>query len=242
VIRRAARRALRPVLVPVAIRRLRRQAARAGDLRGLLDVAYDFDLAGMRILPLQIRSEIEALLTELERLRPRVVVEIGTALGGTLFLLSRVAAPDALIVSVDLPGGPFGGGYPRWRAPLYRSFRGEGQRMELLRADSHEPATVERVRRIVDGATVDVLLIDGDHSYEGVAGDYERYEPLVRDGGLVAFHDIVDSTPEARAHHHWVGGVPQFWRELSQGRERREFVEDPGQGYAGLGVLTVRRS
>jgi cephalosporin hydroxylase len=240
VVRRAARRALRPALVPVAVRRLRRQAAAARDLPELLDVAFGFELAGINIEPLQIRSEIEALLAHLERLRPRVVVEIGTAHGGTLFLLSRVAAHDALIVSVDLPGGAFGGGYPAWRAPLYRSFRRERQRIELLRADSHEHATVERVRAIAGGAHLDVLLIDGDHSYEGVSQDYECYGPLVRAGGVVILHDIVESTAEAREHNHFVGDVPEFWRQVSEGRERCEFVEDPAQGYAGIGVLMVR--
>lgn len=37
---------------------------------------------------------------------------------------------------------------------------------------------------------VDVLLIDGDHSLEGVKADYERFEPFVREGGLILFHDV----------------------------------------------------
>jgi hypothetical protein len=34
-----------------------------------------------------------------------------------------------------------------------------------------------------------VLFIDGDHSYEGVMKDFERWSPMVVAGGLVAFHD-----------------------------------------------------
>jgi len=42
----------------------------------------------------------------------------------------------------------------------------------------------------------DFLFIDGDHTYEGVEGDFEMYSPLVRRGGIIAFHDIVPGPPE----------------------------------------------
>lgn len=38
-------------------------------------------------------------------------------------------------------------------------------------------------------AAVDLLYIDGDHGGEHVVGDYERYSPLVRTGGLIVFDD-----------------------------------------------------
>src|SRR5215216_3889291 len=59
----------------------------------------------------QKRSEIGALLQILAADTPRRVLEIGTARGGTLFLVSRVSHPRATLATVDLPGGPFGGGY-----------------------------------------------------------------------------------------------------------------------------------
>lgn len=36
---------------------------------------------------------------------------------------------------------------------------------------------------------LDVLFIDGDHSYEGVFADYERHSQSVKDGGVILFHD-----------------------------------------------------
>ena len=32
-------------------------------------------------------------------------------------------------------------------------------------------------------------MIDGDHTYEGVKADFERYAPLVRRGGVIIFDD-----------------------------------------------------
>jgi hypothetical protein len=37
----------------------------------------------------------------------------------------------------------------------------------------------------------DLVLVDGDHSYEGGLADLENVWPLVRPGGCVAFHDIL---------------------------------------------------
>jgi len=51
------------------------------------------------------------------------------------------------LISIDLPGGPFGGGYPAWKIPLYKSFaRYPTQRIHLLRCDSHDQKTLEMVR------------------------------------------------------------------------------------------------
>lgn len=36
---------------------------------------------------------------------------------------------------------------------------------------------------------VDLLFIDGDHSYEGCKSDIDHYGPLVRPGGIISGHD-----------------------------------------------------
>jgi len=36
---------------------------------------------------------------------------------------------------------------------------------------------------------IDVLWIDGDHSFEGVKGDYDLFSPFVKKNGLLLFHD-----------------------------------------------------
>ena len=40
---------------------------------------------------------------------------------------------------------------------------------------------------------LDILFIDGDHSYEGSKADWERWAPQVRGGGHLLFHDSVDT-------------------------------------------------
>jgi predicted O-methyltransferase YrrM len=224
-----------PAYIPCSliVKRFKDAASYIDDIYDALDLAFSFQALGVSIEPAQVREEIAKLLEIAAGLRPRVVLEIGTARGGTLFLFTRVADPNAKIISIDLPGGPFGGGYPRWKVPLYKSFARGGQRIYLLRRDSHDPRTLEEVERILGGERVDFLFIDGDHSYEGVKRDLKMYSPLVRKGGIVAFHDIVPGPPEN------VGGVPEFWNQIKTYFRHLEIVKDWNQGGFGIGVLYV---
>lgn len=46
--------------------------------------------------------------------------------------------------------------------------------------------------RVASELPVDMVFIDGDHSYEGVRGDWEAWRLNVRPGGIVALHDSVN--------------------------------------------------
>ena len=166
-----------------------------------------------------------------ERQAPRRILEIGTARGGTLFLFSRAAAPDALLVSLDLPQGKYGGGYSAWKTRVFRRLLRTGQRAGFVRADSHERASLDRIRQYFKGEKLDLLFIDGDHTHEGVKQDYELYSPLVRDGGLIVFHDIAKHRPELECH------VDRFWDEVKGGFQSQEIIADRQQGWAGIGIL-----
>jgi predicted O-methyltransferase YrrM len=185
------------------------------------------------ICPGQFKSELAGLLDWMvQRPPPRAVLEIGTARGGTLFCWCALAAPEATVISLDLPQGIHGGGYPPWKTFLYRRFAGPNQTLHLLRGDSHEPAMLDAVKKNLPADGLDFLFIDGDHTYDGVRRDYEMYSPLVKPGGAIIFHDICTHAPEPNCH------VDQFWNELKQGHPHREFVENPAQGMYGIGVIT----
>jgi len=193
--------------------------------RLLMKEAFGFCDGFLR--PIQIEEELLQLLEQVRRIRPRTVLEIGTSMGGTLYLWTRLSQPDALIISVDLPGGKFGGGYSSLRTPIYRSFARHRQSLHLLRADSHSPATFETLRSLLAGAPLDFLFIDGDHTYEGVRKDWEMYSPLVRNG-IIAFHDI------AAIYHDTQ--VKQLWDEVKTAYPHQEYAVHP-HGHYGIGVL-----
>ena len=184
--------------------------------------------------PLQRRAEFVRLWETVSAQRPAAVCEIGAAGGGTAFLFARAAAPDATIVSVDLNFRRAG------RAALARFVR-RGQRLVCVEGDSHQAGTHAAVKAALRGRPLDLLYIDGDHGYAGVAADFQTYVPLMRRGGLVVFHDIV---PDYRARYgaetsSCAGGVPQFWGEVKAAHPGAvlEIVEDAGQDGFGIGIL-----
>lgn len=185
------------------------------------------------IKPFQRPSEIEQLYLAVCDLKPRRVLELGTAWGGTLYLWTQAATDDATIISVDLPGGRFGGGYPECRTALYEAFARPEQNLHLLRADSQDPRTVEQVRRILNDQPLDLLFIDADHTYKGVKTDFLQYSPMVRPGGLIVFHDIRPSSdPQTQ--------VEQLWVQLRGRYDVKEFVQPDRYGSEhGIGLLRV---
>ncbi|MBT3817695.1 MAG: class I SAM-dependent methyltransferase, partial [Candidatus Magasanikbacteria bacterium] len=157
---------------------------------------FVFSVTDGFLAPMQVKSEIRKFLLRIGKDKPKTIVEIGTANGGTLFLLTRVAHSQAHIYSVDLPGGAFGGGYHMWRKRLYKKFAKNKQSIHLIRANSHEEKTKQRLKNKLKGKEIDVLFIDGDHSYEGVKQDFELYQDMVKSGGYIGFHDVAKHTPE----------------------------------------------
>ena len=179
----------------------------------------------------QINSEIHALLSIVKALKPQVIVEIGTATGGTLFMLSRVLEPKGILISIDLPYGKFGGGYHVWKIPLYKSFATEKQKIYLLRVDSHKLMTLKKLKQLLDKQLIDFLFIDGDHSAKGVMKDFKMYSGLVRKGGLIAFHDIVSCSKSSDCK------VDLFWNKIKRTHQYQEIINDKNQDWGGIGIL-----
>ena len=199
--------------------------------------AADIALAGMAAGAAQKFDEFVQLVELVEARKPQTVLEIGTMAGGTLRAWCACAAPDALVLSVDLPDGAWGGGYGEADIPRIEGYRQPGQRLELIRSDSHLPSTRQQVVEALDGREIDFLFIDGDHTLPGVRQDFGDYAPFVRIGGLVAFHDILP--------HPLVPGcdVDVLWAEDVRGRYATtwEFTvvgDERGHGsWGGIGVL-----
>ena len=190
-----------------------------------------------RIEPRQNPFEIEELYKRICKLCPQKILEIGTARGGTLYLWLQAASSDATIISVDLPEGEFGGAYPECRVPFYKAFARPEQTLHLLRTDSHLAETLEQVKNLFASENIDFAFIDGDHTYEGVKSDFVSYAPLVRPGGIVAFHDILPrpDLPDIQ--------VDKFWNEIKDQYDSEEFIGTESSGRKiGIGMIRVGES
>lgn len=207
---------------------------------------------------MQLKDELTELSTLVKKHDPETVLEIGTANGGTLYTWCKYLETVSDIVSLDLPGGDFGGGYPKRKQQIYNAFSGEKD-THFVRADSHSEQTLKNVRSIIEnesyGGTVDFLFIDGDHTYEGVKTDFEMYGELVSEEGIIALHDIVEH-PDDRAtvtemrdksvaeprylkwgRNHPSVNVNKFWNELQDKYSTMEIIAHQKQTWGGIGVV-----
>lgn len=215
---------IRSIGIKLASLLLRFDKRHRGNEEDYLKLARSWSFLGRAHIGLQqLDGEILQLLFLVKELHLRRLLEIGTAGGGTLYLLCKVAAADVVILSIDLQYGPFGGGYPSERRPLYASFARHQQKVLLLQADSHESDTLARAKNLIGRDSLDFLFIDGDHTYSGVKKDFLMYSPLVRRGGLIAFHDISSNSPDPDY------GVSKIWKEINASYQFKEIIMDPNQ-------------
>lgn len=182
------------------------------------DWAVIADTAVHQMGAIQKPAELATLLELLAAADVKVMVEVGSYAGGTLYAWQHIC-PD--VITVDLPGTG--------------TYAATGMEKQLhsstaVFGDSHDPLTLETLKSVLPGP-VDFLFIDGDHSYEGVKLDYQMYGPLVRPGGLIAFHDIVDHPDQPDIQ------VSRLWAELKT--DDSEEIIDAGAPWGGIGVLHV---
>lgn len=199
-------------------------------LRKSIDDPVEFCLNNA-IRPLQVPYELKRLAAIIGDLKPKRAMEIGTRNGGTLFILCRLADPEATVISMDLPGGNYGGGYSQVLIPLFKKFPQARQDMRLIRQDSHLPESLAAVKKIC--GTLDYLFVDGDHSYEGVKQDFATYGQLLTAGGVMAFHDILPDRKDPTNEVH------RFWNEIKSKHHYTEIIENPNQDWGGIGVLHI---
>jgi predicted O-methyltransferase YrrM len=96
------------------------------------------------------------------------------------------------------------------------------------------------LKKVLDEEPVDFLFIDGDHSYKGVRQDFETYSKLVRPGGLIAMHDIVENPHDPTIE------VSSFWQELKSETDVAQITEfvdpsaTPGMPVESAGIGAIR--
>lgn len=187
----------------------------------------------------QKASELEWLFEKAASTQPKVIVEVGSARGGTFWGFAKVCDPHGLMVSIDIPSGSpidVRNGkdvYDGRNRERMREYANPSQRCVLIDGNSQ---TLETLNKLIDtlGVTkIDFLFIDADHRYEGVKRDWELYSPLVRKGGLVAFHDMIPQNDHR-------SGVHVLWEELKRTETTDEYVglDNWGLGsWGGVGVV-----
>ena len=201
----------------------------------LIDKAFSLGM-------IQDPKEITAFVDFLKPRALRNVMEIGSESGGTFYLWCQLAKLGGLKISLDKPDGTSGSWLYKEpdalakRTALFHSF---APRVKVVTGDSHSPEIKSIVMDILGEEKLDLLFIDGDHSYEGVKADWEMYREFVRPGGIVAFHDINQGE--------WMNirgcQVGRLWAELmafsSLYPELRPQEFNSKLHWAGIGVVQI---
>lgn len=172
---------------------------------------------------MQIPLEIENLQLAVNNYKSKVVVEIGTANGGTLSRWFELPMVET-IVSIDYPHGIHGGQGFEERTYVISDAMEQANRSKkefyAINGDSKNQYLIDRLEEILQGRKIDFLFIDGDHTYNGVKNDFLLYEKFLGENSIVGFHDIIDS--EFHREHNCY--VSKFWDELNNSYETEKFI------------------
>ncbi len=162
--------------------------------------------------------EAAYLFTLARQSQARTVVEIGRFRGGSTIILAAAIGPDGRLWSIDIGEKEerFDGATDGYDAQTRRFLDRYGLQASLIVGDS---ASVD-----IDTGEVDIVFIDGDHSYRGVRADFDRWGPRVRVGGAVVFDDAFPFAGRS-AHEDTVGRVVREAIESGQWRLIRQVVQ-----------------
>jgi cephalosporin hydroxylase len=211
---------------------LQHNAARTkkSGLRAAANMEEAFRFAQTEFAICQHCEEILPALQYIQSIKPIVVGEVGTLNSGNVFLFLQAFSELRTLIAVDL--------HVRNRAKL-RFYAPESATIHYIHGHSCAPRTTQQVRQALNGRKFDFIFIDGDHEYDGVKADLLQYGSLVRAGGLVGFHDIVPDhfVRYGRQGPAYAGDVHVLWNQLKARCRTHEFVVDPDQNGAGIGVV-----
>lgn len=125
------------------------------------------------------------ILTSYDDTKNLTYVEIGCFAGGSACL--ALQRPNTQVISIDL-GSPI---TPEVVKENVAKLNIHKNKYVYLQGNSQDTEMLNRLSKQID--SIDVLFIDGDHSYQGVINDFLLYKDLVKKGGYVVFDDYNDS-------------------------------------------------
>lgn len=154
--------------------------------------------------------------------KPQTVVELGTHYGVSFFAFCEAAAAyskSSFIYAVDTWEGDSQAGhygqevFEKVQLHTNRKHRSQSR---LIRS------TFDDAAQYFNDQSIDLIHIDGLHTYDAVKHDYETWLPKLKDDAIILFHDI-----NVRERDF---GVWRFWQELKTNHASYETANGHGLG------------
>ncbi len=159
----------------------------------------------------------------IRNIRPKVIVELGTYKGTSLFSFSQAVLDGKLrskIYAIDCWEGEDHTG--RYGSDILKNVR-------YISNNIYKKINISLVKKYFDDAvlsfkdnSIDLLHIDGMHTYEAVKNDYLKWSPKVKDDGVIMLHDI---DVLSRGF-----GVHKLWKEIKEKQNTISFHHSEGLG------------
>ena len=122
--------------------------------------------------------------------QPEVVVELGTHYGVSFFSFCqaiRDAGAETALHAIDTWEGDDHAGF--YGEEVFDQFRKSADRFEGVNMKLHR-STFDDALSDFDDESIDLLHIDGLHTYEALSHDFETWLPKLSTGGVVLLHDV----------------------------------------------------
>jgi predicted O-methyltransferase YrrM len=154
-----------------------------------------------------------------ETMKPTTIVELGVDYGYSSFIFAMALEkhnPAGKIYGIDwFQGDKHAGERDTLKYVTERKEMHSLNLLEIIKGDFAEIAKAW-------SRPLDILHIDGYHTFEAVQNDFKNWSPFVKNDGVILFHDTA------------IGqfGIKDFFRTLNQGH-RLHFLHS-----AGLGIFT----
>jgi hypothetical protein len=120
-------------------------------------------------------------------------LEIGCYAGGSACLMLQ--RPNTKVISIDI-------GKPILKSEVLTNVNNLNKHKNsytYIEGDSKNENTVAELHKNLNGQLIDILFIDGNHSYHGVQNDFIKYNKYVKPGGYIIFDDYNDRhSPEVK--------------------------------------------
>ncbi|MES1049622.1 class I SAM-dependent methyltransferase [Bacillus thuringiensis] len=155
-------------------------------------------------------------------LKPQKIVELGTYYGTSFFSFCQAVKDEnceTMCYAIDTWKGDEHGGF--YGEEVYTTVNYLTQKYYKNIGNLIRSTFNDALNKFKD-TTIDILHIDGYHTYEAVTHDYKTWLSKLNDNGVVLFHDITV--------YHENFGVHKLWAELIDEHPACSFEHSNGLG------------